>query len=123
MTGPEWRPAVSFWQRAESERQAVRQVQESAWRRRMLSAGNIDPADLSNQALRILAWLAEWDDWTVDGVAELLTAAHRAGQTVATPVGEPTARHASDDSTPADATAARLAALCEQRPTGRGVGR
>jgi hypothetical protein len=79
------RPAAHLWAAADRERQLVRNVQEAEWRRRMLRAGHIDPAQLSNQASRILAWLAEWDDWTVDGVAELLTAAHRSGLAAARP--------------------------------------
>jgi hypothetical protein len=99
---------------AERERQLVRNVEESEWRRRMLRAGHIDPAQLSNQALRILAWLGQWDDWTVDGVTELLTAAHRSGLDVArtepaTPAGLPV-----DGDAQADALKTRLAALRRQ---------
>jgi hypothetical protein len=98
------RPATHLWANAERERQLVRNVEESEWRRRMLRAGHIDPAHLSNQALRILAWLAEWDDWTVDGVAELLTAAHHAGLDAAR----------TERTSPADAAKARLAAVRRQ---------
>jgi hypothetical protein len=77
------RPAAQLRPTADRERQLVRKVQETEWLRRMLRAGHIDADQLSNHAHGILAWLAEWDDWTVDGVAELLTAAHRAGQEAA----------------------------------------
>jgi hypothetical protein len=73
------RPATSLWAGTERERQLVRNAQETEWRRRILHAGSVNPAQLSNRALRIVAWLAEWDDWTVDGVTELLAAAHRSG--------------------------------------------
>lgn len=122
MTGPGQRPAVSLWARVERERQMVRSVQEAEWRRRMLRAGNIDPADLSDQALRILAWLAEWDDWTVDGVAELLTAARRAGREAACPGTDPTARRDAEHPTAADAVGVRLAAVREPQDTNQEVG-
>ncbi len=88
----------------------------------MLCAGAINPADLSNQALRMLAWLAEWDDWTVDGVIELLTAAHHAGREAAHPVLEPTALRDAEHPSPAAAMEARLAALREPQRAGPEVG-
>lgn len=114
MSSAEGRPAVSLSQRAEHERRLVRAVQEAEWRRRMASAGSIDLDTLSEQGRRILAWLAEWDDWTVDGVIELLTAAHRAGKAAAEPA--PTGRRGVEDTTPADRLKARRAALRGQRP-------
>jgi hypothetical protein len=90
------RPATDLWAGTDHERQLVRNVEESEWRRRMLRAGHIDPAQLSNQALRILAWLGQWDDWTVDGVTELLTAAHRSGLAAARTEPAPSRRGPED---------------------------
>ena len=53
------------------------------YRHRLVTAGGFDPDDLSEQAQRILRWLTDWDDWTVDGVAEMLTAARTAAAEVA----------------------------------------
>jgi len=57
-----------------------RQVTQGERRRRLVRAGVFDPEQLSEQAQRILRWLTEWDDWTVDGVAEMLAAAQRSGR-------------------------------------------
>jgi hypothetical protein len=119
MTGAGQRPAGSLWQRAERERQLVRSVQEAEWRRRMLRAGNIDPTGLSDQALRILTWL---DDWTVDGVIELMTAAHHAGRQTVGPASEQTRQQHAERPTPADAIKTRLSALREPRGTNLEVG-
>lgn len=74
------RPAAQFWARAEEERRALLAAFAARARGRMLDAGSIDPEGLSRQGRRILAWLAETDDPTVDGVVDLLAAAHRAGR-------------------------------------------
>ena len=113
MTGDRQRPASRVWERAEMERRSIRAVEAAEWQRRMLRAGGIDPEHLSEQGRRILAWLAEWDDWTVDGVVELLTTAHRAGQVGATDVPDPVARRAVGDAR-VDAAKARLAAVRQQ---------
>ena len=74
------RPAAQFWARAEEERRALMAAYAARVRGRMLEAGGIDPEELPRQGRRILAWLAETDDPTVDGVVDLLAAAHRAGR-------------------------------------------
>jgi hypothetical protein len=48
--------------------------------RQILDAAAIDPAKLSTQGRRILRWLAGWDGWTTDGLAEILTATRTAAQ-------------------------------------------
>jgi hypothetical protein len=131
------RPAAGLWAAADRERQQTRNMQKAEWRRRMLHAGHLDTDGLSDQALRILAWLAEWDDWTVDGVAELLAAAHRSGLDTTRPAAAPGTRHSPDATTvgrraadtpplprPAgqDPISARLAALGQGRPENPAVG-
>ena len=74
------RPAAQFWARAEEERRALMAAYAAKARDRMLDAGGIDPEELPRQGRRILAWLAETDDPTVDGVVDLLAAARRAGR-------------------------------------------
>ncbi|HMG45543.1 MAG TPA: hypothetical protein VK611_29690 [Acidimicrobiales bacterium] len=74
------RPAAQFWARAEEERRALLAAFAAEARGRMSDAGGIDSEELPRQGRRILAWLAETDDPTVDGVVDLLAAARRAGR-------------------------------------------
>jgi len=80
----------------ERERRRSQAVQHAEFRRRMLGAGGINADGLSEQGRRILAWLAEWDDWTVGGVVEMLGAAYRAGISAATTEREPATRDRRD---------------------------
>jgi hypothetical protein len=58
----------------EAERRAARKPQEAAYRRRIIEAAAIDPADLTVQARRVLDWLAEWDEPTTVSLVEILSA-------------------------------------------------
>lgn len=112
MTAANERPAGRLWERSEMERRAVRAVQAAEWQRRMLTAGGIDAEQLSEQGRRILGWLAEWDDWTVDGLAELLRAASVAGADPCGqgpgPVAEGRVNGAGDEDLPARSSALDL---------------
>jgi hypothetical protein len=99
-----------------------RRAQEAEWRRSMLDAGSINPDELSEQGRRILAWLAEWDDWTVGGVVEMLSAAYRAGLAVGRIERRPTAQDRGDDDRRRDSATARLDAIERQRPESPEVG-
>jgi hypothetical protein len=74
---------TGFWARAEQERRALQAEFAAKATARMLTAGVIDPGSLTDQARRTLAWLAESDDPTVEGVADLLTAAHHSSRRAA----------------------------------------
>lgn len=65
--------------RLEAERLARRAFQCTARRRRIVGAAGIDVDELSRHGRRILNWLAGWDEPTIDGVVELVSAA-RAGR-------------------------------------------
>jgi transposase len=62
------------------QRHQEREARMARYRHRLVTAGAFDPEKLSEQAQRILRWLTEWDDWTVDGVAEMLAATRTAAQ-------------------------------------------
>jgi len=83
------RPATRFWAKAEEERRALQATTAARFRHQMLEAGGLEPDDLSDQARRTLAWLAESDDPTVNGVADLLKAARVAGHHAARNEPEP----------------------------------
>lgn len=53
MTAANERPVGRLWERSEMERRAVRAVEAAEWQRRMLTAGGIDPEQLSPQGRRI----------------------------------------------------------------------
>jgi hypothetical protein len=106
----------------ERERRRMRAVQSAEWRRSMLDAGSVDPDELSEQGRRILAWLAEWDDWTVGGVVEMLSAAYRAGLAAASAEREPAAQDRGDYDRRRDSATARLDAIERQRPESPEVG-
>ena len=101
---------TSFWAKDEERRIAARAIEEAEWLRRMADAGGIDPDQLSEQGRRILAWLTTWDEWTVGGVVELLTAAREAGRRDACP-GSTSASHERNQ---VERMKARLAALSER---------
>lgn len=75
----------------------------------MLEAGGLDPDDLTDQGRRTLAWLAELDDPTVEGVADILTAARLAGHRAGLEDPAPALQDR-----PTDAVTVRLAALRRQ---------
>jgi hypothetical protein len=106
----------------ERERRRMRAAQEAEWRRSMLDAGGFNPDDLSEQGRRILAWLAEWDDWTVGGVVEMLSAAYRTGLAVGrlerTAAGQDRGGHDRRR----DSATARLDAIERRRPESPEVG-
>ena len=58
----------------EAERLARRAFQCAERRRRIVLVAGIDTDELSEQARRILDWLAGWDEPTIDGVVELVSA-------------------------------------------------
>ena len=62
------------------QRRQEREARMARYRHRLVTAGGFDPDNLSDQAQRILRWLTDWDDWTVDGVAEMLAATRTAAQ-------------------------------------------
>jgi hypothetical protein len=106
----------------ERERRRRRAAQEAEWRRSMLDAGCFNPDELSEQGRRILAWLAEWDDWTVGGVVEMLSAAYRAGLAVGRIERKPAAQDRGDHDRRRDSATARLDAIEQQRPEDPEVG-
>lgn len=59
-----------------------REARMARYRHQLVTAGAFDPDELSEQAQRILRWLTDWDDWTVDGIAEMLAATRTAAQAV-----------------------------------------
>jgi len=73
------RPAAEFWAAERRERLELAAAFAAKARQEMLEAGGIDPATLPAQARRILDWLTESDQPTVDGIAGLLSAAYEAG--------------------------------------------
>jgi hypothetical protein len=52
----------------------------AGFRRQIIEAAGIDPAELSVQGRRILNWLSRWDDWTTEGVVEILAATRATGR-------------------------------------------
>jgi hypothetical protein len=94
--------------RAEAERLARRAFLRAERRRRIITAAGINVDDLSEHGRRILDWLVDWDESTIDGIVELVVAtraaaegAGRAGASVssrspASDVDAVAADHASD---------------------------
>jgi hypothetical protein len=107
---------------AEHERERRRRMaaQSARWRHQMLDAGSIDPDQLSERGRRILAWLTQWDDWTVGGVADMLTAAYQAGLATTTD-HEPAAPEPASSGRDRDSVTARLDAI-QHRPSDPEVG-
>jgi regulator of protease activity HflC (stomatin/prohibitin superfamily) len=64
--------------RAEAERLARRAFHRAEGRRQIVTAAGIDVDDLSEHGRRILDWLADWDEPTVEGVVELVAATRAA---------------------------------------------
>jgi hypothetical protein len=60
--------------RAEAERLAMRAFHRAERRRQIVAAGGFDMSDLSERARRILDWLANWDEPTIESVVELVAA-------------------------------------------------
>lgn len=58
--------------RADAERVARRAFHRAEGRRRIVTAAGIDVDDLSEHGRRILNWLADWDQPTIEGVVELV---------------------------------------------------
>lgn len=105
---------------AERERQLIQAVESAQWRRDMLRAGGIAPDNLSERGQRILAWVTEWGQPTVDGVVELLGAAYRAG--LAAAEREPMAHDHGRSRRDRDSITARLDAIQQRRPQDPEVG-
>lgn len=94
---------TGLWSNAEKERQALQAEFARRATAQMLGAGALTLDSLTPQARRTLAWLAESDDPTVRGVADLLTAAYDAGRRAER------ARHHDDRATaPSDSLAPRI---------------
>jgi hypothetical protein len=81
--------------RLEAERLARRAFHCAARRRRIVTAAGIDADELSEHARRILDWLAGWDEPTIDGVVELVSATRAVAEQV---VPAETGRRAADRS-------------------------
>jgi hypothetical protein len=64
--------------RAEAERLARRAFHRAERRRQIVTAAGIDVDDLSEHGRRIIDWLADWDEPTVEGVVELVAATRAA---------------------------------------------
>jgi hypothetical protein len=64
--------------RADAERLARRAFHRAEVRRQIATAAGIDVDDLSEHGRRILDWLADWDEPTVEGVVELMAATRAA---------------------------------------------
>ena len=64
--------------RADAERLARRAFHRAEGRRQIVTAAGIDVDDLSEHGRRILDWLADWDEPTVEGVVELVAATRAA---------------------------------------------
>lgn len=94
---------TSFWSNAEKERQALQAEFARNATAQMLAAGALDLGSLTPQARRTLAWLAESDHPTVQGVADLLTAAHDAGRRA-----ERACRHDDRATAPSDSLASKV---------------
>lgn len=101
---------TGLWSSAEKERQALQAEFARRATAQMLTAGALTMESLTPQARRTLAWLAESDDPTVTGIADLLTAAHAAGRT-----SEQARRHDDPATAPSDRRSA------DDQPSGRPV--
>lgn len=84
-TPPTDDPLVQLRKLNEQRRRQERAAVKARYRRRIVAAGGIDPESLSLQGRRILNWLAEWDDWTVEGLEEILTATRAASRNLSGP--------------------------------------
>jgi hypothetical protein len=73
--------------RAEAERLARRAFQCAERRRRIVTAAGINVDDLSEHGRRILDWLVDWDESTVDGIVELVAATRAAAEGAVRGVG------------------------------------
>jgi hypothetical protein len=78
-TTPTDGPALIRALHLHSQRQ-LRELSESQFRVRLVTAAGIDPDKLSPQAQRTLDWLTGWDSPTIDGLVEILTATRTAAQ-------------------------------------------
>jgi hypothetical protein len=70
---------------AEDERLVRRAFHRTERRRRIITAAGIDIDDLSERGRRFLDWLVDWDESTIDGIAELVAATRAAAEGGATP--------------------------------------
>jgi hypothetical protein len=89
--------------RAEAERLARRAFRTTKRHRRIVAATGIDIDDLSEHGRHILDWLAGWDEPTIGGVVELVTATRAAAEDARRSVGVDhrcLARSSSDASAP-----------------------
>jgi hypothetical protein len=66
--------------RAEAERLARQAFHRFERRRRIVTAAGIDVDDLSEHGRRILDWLVDWDESTIDGIVELVAATRAAAE-------------------------------------------
>jgi hypothetical protein len=69
--------------RAEAERLARRAFHHAERRRRIITAAGINVDDLSDHERRILDWLVDWDESTIDGIVELVAATRAAAERAA----------------------------------------
>jgi hypothetical protein len=60
--------------RTPAERLARRTFHRSGRRRRIVTGAGIDVDGLSEHGRRILDWLVDWDEPTIDGIAQLIAA-------------------------------------------------
>ncbi|HET6832681.1 MAG TPA: hypothetical protein VFH30_02350 [Acidimicrobiales bacterium] len=60
--------------RTPAGRLARRTVHRSGRRRRIVTAAGIDVGGLSEHGRRILDWLVDWDEPTIDGIVQLIAA-------------------------------------------------
>jgi hypothetical protein len=63
---------------AEAERLVRRAFHRAERRRRIVTAAGINLDDLSEHGRRILDWLVDWDEPTIDGIVELVAATRAA---------------------------------------------
>lgn len=64
--------------RADAERLTRRAFQRAERRRRIVTAAGINLDELSEHGCRILGWLVDWDEPTIDGIVELVAATRAA---------------------------------------------
>jgi hypothetical protein len=74
-------PLRAAHSRAEAERLARPPFPRAERHRRIVTAAGIDVHNLSEHGRRVLGWLADWDEPTIEGVVELVatTRARAAG--------------------------------------------
>jgi hypothetical protein len=68
---------------AEAGRLTRRAFHHAERRRRIITAAGINIDDLSERGRRILDWLVDWDESTIDGIVELVVATRAAAEGVA----------------------------------------